>query len=119
MTVEQARKIPLMLELTINKIPATFSLHQDDRVYYFILFYINSENIYLLPEKKELTIGYKITRSNSEIKTGELTIPDQNKIQKTRFMESMKKATSEYLSEYDDNIRAMAKTAVDKLLTDL
>ena len=107
------------LELTINKIPVTFSLNQDDRVYYFILFYIHSEKIYLLPEARELSITYKLTRNNAVIKNGVLNIPDQNKIQKTRFLESMKKATSEYLSEYDDNIRAMAKSAVDKIITEL
>ena len=107
------------VEISIDKIPVSFSFNDDETVVYLVFFYVDNQKIYWLPEKQEMVLTYKIINSNAAVKTGVINIPDPNKTEKPRFFESAKRATSEYLSHYDDNIRAMAKMAVDKLIADL
>lgn len=107
------------LELIINRVPVTFSFNDDENLYWFVLFYIHTVKLYTLPEKQELIVDYKLTKGTDIIKSGSVNIPDANKIQKTRFLESVKKATKEYLSQYDENIRAMARSAAEQIITQL
>lgn len=106
------------LELTVSQIPVSFSFNDDQRMYGFI-YYVVVEKVYFAPQKNELVVAYRLTKNNSEIKSGILNIPDANKIQNLRYWESAKKATHEYLSQYDENIKSMAKAAADKILGEL
>lgn len=104
------------LELSIDKLPLSFSFNDD----YQFLILVQWEKIYLLPQSQEMTINYKVTDSNgAETKKGILTIPDLNKIKGTRYFQSVRSATSEYLTQYDENLKAMARYAVDQLIVSL
>jgi len=56
------------LEMTIDKMPTTFSFHDDFRDINLLLAQIHWEKIYLLPEKADMTISYKLTKDNGETK---------------------------------------------------
>ena len=107
------------LEMSINKIPVTFSYNDDNKLFYLILFYVHSQKLYYEPQVSDMVISYKVLKNNSASKAGVLNIPDANKIKNMRFLQSAKKAAQEYMQQYDDNIRAMAKAAVDKLISEL
>ena len=108
-----------ILEMTINKLPTTFSLNDDFRDINLILLQINWEKIYVLPENTNLQITYKLLKENVEIKNGVLNIPDMNRIKEKGYFKKMKTATIEYLTLYDENIKLIAKSAVDKMLGEL
>lgn len=106
------------LELSIDKIPNTFSFNDDFSLIWLILFKISWEKIYLLPENREMAMSYRITKDGTEIKKGSVVIPDPNKIKQTRYFQSVRSATREYLVQYDENIKAMARAVVDNLIAE-
>jgi hypothetical protein len=104
------------LELSIDKVPLTFSFNDD---YQFLLF-VSWERIYLLPQKQEMLLSYKVTNNNGEeVKKGIITVPDQNNVQGKRYFQSVRNATGEYLVQYDENIKSMARYTVDELIREL
>jgi hypothetical protein len=104
------------LELSIDNLPLTFSFNDD----YQFLIIIQWERIYLLPQNQEMVLTYKITGEGAgNSKIGTITIPDPNTLKGTRYFQSVKSATREYLTQYDEHIKTMAKTAVDELMKDL
>jgi len=104
------------LELSIEKVPLTFSFNDD---YQFLLF-VSWEKIYLQPQNEEMILSYKVINDNGqETKKGTLSVPDRNNIRGTRFFQSVKSATGEYLLQYDENIKSMARYTVDELMKEL
>lgn len=104
------------LELNITKVPLSFSFNDDYQ--YFLL--VSWEKIYLLPQNQEMALSYKIfNNSGGEVKSGNLFVPDPNKIKGTRYFQSVRSATAEYLQQYDENIKTMARHTVDELLKEL
>ena len=104
------------LELNIEKVPLTFSFNDD---YQFLLF-VSWEKIYLQPQNEEMILSYKVINDNGqETKKGTLSVPDRNNIRGTRFFQSVKSATGEYLLQYDENIKSMARYSVDELMKEL
>jgi hypothetical protein len=105
------------LEMVIEKLPLSFTFHDDFRDINLFLAQIHWEKIYLVPEAAEMKIRYVI--SGTEKKSDVITIPDNNKLKQTRWFQKMSTAYSEYLTQYEDNIKAMARTVVDKLISEL
>lgn len=107
------------LEMTIDKMPTAFSFHDDFRDINLLLAQIRWEKIYIAPENTDVAISYKLTKENGETKTGVINIADGNKTKQKKYFQRLKTATQDYLAQYDENIRSMAKTAVDKVIIDL
>ena len=104
-----------MLELTVNKVPLSFSFNDD----FSFLLLVSWEKVYLLPEKNEMALSYKITNNGSDVKEGTIAVADPNQIKGTRYFQSVRNATREYLTQYDENMKTMAKSVVDQLLSEL
>jgi hypothetical protein len=104
------------LELSIDKVPLTFSFNDD---YQFLLF-VSWERIYWLPQTQEMVVSYKvINNSGQEVKKGSISVPDPDNIRGKRYFQSVRSATGEYLQQYDENIKSMAKYTVDELMKEL
>lgn len=107
------------LEMSINKMPTAFSFNDDFRDINLVLAQIHWEKIYILPENTDLMITYKLSKDNVETKSGVINIADPNKIKKKTYFKKMKTATLEYLTQYNENIKSMARSAVDQMLAEL
>jgi hypothetical protein len=105
------------LEVVIEKVPLSFSFHDDFRDINLLLYQIHWEKIYLMPHSSEMVIRYNI--SGAEKKMGTITIPDNNKLKVNRTFEKMSTAYQEYLIDYEENIKVSARLTIDKLLTEL
>jgi hypothetical protein len=105
------------IELVVEKMPRSFSFRDDFRMVFFIVGEVHWDKIYMLPENSEMVLRYTV--SGPEKKSGTITLADNNKIQKTRLFQKLSTAYTEYLNEYDENIKTMAKSAVDQLMLDL
>jgi hypothetical protein len=107
------------LELTINKVPTTFSLTYRDHLVYFILYYVQWGRVFIDPKKQDITIGYRILKDNVETKKGSITVTDPSKPLNLKFLQSVKKMTWNYLDEYDNIIKDMSRQFVDKLIAEI
>lgn len=107
------------LEISIDKIPQSFTLNDDYTLIIPIVAKISVERIWFSPEKNDLVLSYKITGDSTGEKSGTIMVADANKIQRLKFLQSKKNATIEYLNQYDDNIKAMAKNAVEQIISEL
>jgi hypothetical protein len=73
-----------------------------------------------MPQSQEMVLSYKVSNNNGEeVKKGTISIPDPNNIRGTRYFQSVRSATREYLQQYDENIKSMAKYTVDELMKEL
>lgn len=107
------------IELTINKVPTTFSLTYRDHLVYFGLYYVQWGRVFINPQKQDITIGYRILKDKVETKKGAITVADPSKPLDLKFLQSVKKMTWNYLDEYDNIIKDMSRQFVDKLLLEI
>lgn len=107
------------IELTINKAPSAFTLLDRYQLFFFVVFYIQKENIFINPQSQDLIISYRKLKDNAQTKSGSITIHDPSKSMRLKFFQSVKKMTGNYLEEYDNIIKSMSKEFVDKLLTEI
>ncbi|HEV8284850.1 MAG TPA: hypothetical protein VGQ09_11110 [Chitinophagaceae bacterium] len=107
------------LELTINKIPASFSVVDKGGLVFLVLFYVTWDDIFMDPEKQDLIVSYKLSKDNAETKSGTITISDRNKPLHVKVFHSVKKTFWSYLDQYNYNIQQMSKELIDKLIKEL
>ena len=106
------------LELTVDKIPNIFAI--DDKAHLIFFGYaVAWDDVSIMSEKIDMVIIYKLSKDGSEIKKGTITIPYIYDKQRLGMFKSWKKATTEYLEQYDTNITEMSKSFVQKLLTEI
>ncbi len=107
------------LEVTIDKIPCTFSVVDKGGLVFFIVFYVTWDDIFIDPEKQDMVISYRLFKENTETKTGTITITDRNKPLHVKVFHSVKKTFWSYLDQYNYNIQLMSKELIDKLIAEL
>lgn len=107
------------LELTIEKLPHVFAFNDKEHMIFVILYAFDWQKVSILPSNNDLVVSYKLLDNNNMIKSGEITISDnENKIG-LRMFESWKTATSEYLSQYNYSITRMSHTFINELAKEL
>jgi len=107
------------LELTVNNVPAVFSVVDKGWVVYLLLWYVGNEHIYIDPEKQDMEIGYRLLKDNVETKKGTITVANRNKAVEVKVFHSTKKTYWACLDQYNANIQAMSKEAIDKLIIEI
>jgi len=104
------------IELTVEQVPTIFMI--DDKWQLIWLVYAFGWDIFsVLPEKNDLIVSYRIFKDNSETKKATITIADQNK--SLEHLRKVKEGTWDYLNQYDEAIKSMAKKTVDKIIEEL
>ncbi|MCU7550322.1 hypothetical protein OCK74_14465 [Chitinophagaceae bacterium LB-8] len=107
------------LELTIEKVPSIFSLRDKGAMIFLVVAYTGWEHIYIEPQTEEMVVSYRLLKDNVETKKGEVTVPNRDQGISLKAFQSTKKLTWKYLEQYNNNIKAMSKELVDKLLIEL
>lgn len=106
------------LELSIDKIPNIFAI--DDKAHLIFFGYaFGWDNVSIMSDKVDMVITYKLSKDGLETKKGIITIPYIYDKQKLGMFKSWKKATSEFLEQYDLNITEMSKYFLQKLVTEI
>lgn len=106
------------IELSIEQIPNAFAI--DDKAYMVWLIYaFGWDKVSVQPDLKDLIVSYKVLQNDSVIKSGKISIKNNEQNKNLRFFQSWKSATSEYLTQYNDDITNMTKTFVNKLIQEL
>jgi hypothetical protein len=107
------------IELSFEKVPNVLSITDKGSVVYLILFYITTDHIYIKPENESMIVSYRILKDDTETKKGSITITNKDKPVSLKVFQSVKKMTWNYLEESDNNMKAMGKEVVDKLLKEI
>ncbi len=106
------------LDIVVNQIPNKFTLRDKAHIIFFG-YAINWDNVYLEAEKTDLQISYSVKTDSATAKNGSITIPYPSDRQNLGMFKSWKSALSEYMLQYDDNIKTMGKLVVEKLVKEL
>lgn len=106
------------LELTIDKIPNKFQILDKAHLIFFG-YAVGWDNVSMKALDMETTVSYKLLKDNVATKTGIITIPNFDDKKPLGMFKNWKTATSEYLSQFDENITSISKLVVDKLVTEL
>ena len=106
------------LELSIEQMPNAFAF--DDKAHLIWIIYAFAwDKISVQPDLKDLVASYKVLQNGSSIKSGSITIKNNEQNKGLRFFQSWKSAISEYLVQYDQDMANMTKTFIDKLNQEL
>lgn len=107
------------VEFTIENAPAVFEFTDKGGMVYLLLYYISWDHIYIDPKKTDLVVSYRVLDGDRETKKGEISIVNRDQLISLKMFQSSKKMTWRYLDEYENNVKAMSKELVDKLLVEL
>lgn len=107
------------LDLTIEKLPHVFTFNDKEHMIWVILYAFDWQKVAILPSNNDLVVSYKLLNNDHVVKSGEIMVPDnENKIG-LRMFESWKRATSEYLAQYNYNIASMSHVFINELAKEL
>jgi hypothetical protein len=108
------------IELTLEEIPNNFILDDEGQVFWVILYAITIEKMSIKPSKNNLVVSYRVIQPDQTVtKSGSITVDNPDKDVAFGPFQSIKKRTWRYLSDYDDMITVMSKTAVDKIVVEI
>ena len=106
------------LELIINKIPNKFAI--DDKAHIIFFGYaVAWDNVFIKGESMDIVVSYRLLKDNAEVKNGVISIPNFDDKRRLGMFTSWKKATTDYLDQYDRNIATLSKLVVDELVSEL
>jgi hypothetical protein len=109
------------IELNLEKIPNTFSLLEKAHLVFLGLYAFNWSKVTMQTESTEmdLIISYKVLNNSSEIKKGTISLKAKDDAQRLGWFKSLKRATQEYLTQYDFEIISLSKQVVEKINAEL
>lgn len=106
------------LELSVEQIPNIFAI--DDKAHLIFFGYaVGWDDVSIMSDKVDMVVNYTLLKDGAEIKKGSITVPYVYDKQKLGMFKSWKKATDEFLDQYDLNITEMSKSFVKKLATEI
>ncbi len=106
------------LELVVQKVPNQFAI--DDKAHLIFFGYAYGwDNVSIKGERMDMVVSYKLLKDNLELKSGTISIENFDDKKNIGMFTSWKKATTESLDQYDQNIATLTKLVVDKLAAEL
>ena len=107
------------LELSVEQMPNTFAVDDKGHVIW-VIYAFTWDVLTVQPERTDLVVSYRLLQADgTEVKKGVITIRNNDKGIVLQMFQSLKKKTGQYLDQYDEQVTAMSKAVVDKLLTEL
>jgi hypothetical protein len=107
------------IELSVDKLPNVFLLNDRGHIVYALIYAFGWDDITFRPDNQELVVSYKVMNGDMETQKGIITVPNGDKVRQLRLFQGIRKATYQYLDQYNENIKAMSKVAVDKIIANV
>ena len=106
------------LELSVEKIPNVFAI--DDKAHVIFFGYaVGWDDVSIMSDKVDLVVNYKLLKDGAETKKGLITVPYIYDKEKLGMFKSWKKATDEFLDQYDMNTTEMSESFLKKLVSEI
>ena len=80
---------------------------------------MGSEKTYIDPKKTELVVSYRVLNGTTETRKGVIHIANRDQPVSLKAFQSTRRMISIYLDQYANNVKAMSKELVDKLMVEL
>lgn len=106
------------IELTVDSIPSTFILNNRSQMIW-VVYAFGWDKITIASENKNLVVSYKIIKDNTPDKTGVVTVDNTIPVLQKTYLKRVKTMTEEYLYQYDEATKLMARKVVDKIIAEL
>jgi len=106
------------LQLTLEQLPTSFSFYEKAHLV-FVIYTFGWSTISVKSQEKDMIVSYKVTGEGTTEKTGKIQIPYGNDQQYISMYQSWKKATDDYLFNYQNNINRMSKLVVEELVKEM
>jgi hypothetical protein len=107
------------IELEVKQMPNVFALDDVSHMIFVGFYAFGWDDFSVLPQNNNLVVSYKILQENTEVKQGVITIPDASGPVNLKMFQSVKRRTWKYIDQYNENIAAMSRKAIDELITTL
>lgn len=107
------------LELHIEQLPNIFSWDDKAHFVWVILYGFGWDKVSIQPGVKDMIVSYKLLQNDQVLKSGEITIPDNEGNRRVRMFQSWKNATAGYIAQYNHDIPEMTRLLVRKLAKEL
>ncbi len=107
------------LELTVEQAPQVFSLVDKAHLIWLIIYKVSWDKLFVEPDLKDLIVSYKVLENGAEVKSGKISIKNNEQNKNLRFFQSWKSATSEYLARYNQDVTNMSRAFVNDLIGEL
>jgi hypothetical protein len=106
------------LELSVDKIPNKFQILDKAHLIFFG-YAVGWDDVSMKATDMEMIVSYRVLKDNVETKKGIIFIPNFDDKKPLGMFKNWKTATSEYLTQFDENVSTMSKLVVDKLVSEL
>jgi hypothetical protein len=83
------------------------------------LLLVEWDKIYLAPSGEDLIVNYSFVKEGQPAKNGKVEIKDPNKLYGLGYFQSLKAATHDYLTAYDNFYKNAGKMVLDKIVAEL
>lgn len=104
------------LELTVEKLPSSFSLVSKDHVVW-VVYPFSWSKVYMQPDTTNLVVYYKLT--GFQTKTGSITVKNPLSNQNLLFLQSWKSAAAQQISDYNAALVRMTRDFMNQLVQKL
>lgn len=105
-----------VLTLEIVKLPSTYSFQFES---YGVLLLFSWDKIYLAPGGENLLVNYSFVKDGQPAKTGKVEIKDPNSSYNFGYFQSLKSATNDYLTAYDNFYKNAGRMVLEKIVAEL
>lgn len=106
------------LELTLEELPHAFAF--DDKAHMvWVIYAFGWDKISVQPDLTDLVVSYKVLQNETVVKSGKISIKNNEKNRNVRFFQSWKSAITEYLAQYNDDMATMGRTCATQLTQEL
>lgn len=106
------------LELSVDKIPNQFQI-LDKAHLIFLVYAYGWDDVSIKASDMEMIVSYRVLKDHVETKKGIISIPNFDDKKSLGMFKNWKTATTEYLTQFDENISTMSKQVVDRLVKEL
>lgn len=106
------------LELTLEKIPGSFVIDDKGHIVW-VIYAFSWDNVSIKNLDKEMTVSYRVLNGNNAVKTGSVIVTAADKEVPLGMFQSLKRKTKEFLTAYDVSVKNLAKTAMEKIISEL
>lgn len=101
------------LEIEIDTIPRSFTYHNDFATY---ALFIQTSRFYYKPAYQDIKINYTIWENDKPDIKGSLIIQDPNRLINMGYFQSFNSLLTEYLTNYDAQLKKLGPEIVNKIL---
>lgn len=106
------------LELVIDSIPNIMVINNRTNMIW-VVYAFSWDKITIAPAPGNMVISYTLLQGSEKIKSGTVTTQGRPYLVAKGYFQRLKNLTGEYLYMYDETIKTMGKSAIDKILQEI